>query len=142
MREMRNARPGKRYLAMAQAAAMPKTRLHGTAMTAISSVSQMADCAARFWKVSRNGPIPRRKAWLKTLASGASRNIARMKTVRRMSPILRGVASVTGERQRVRTVVSGIAVPPLAPDLDQVDDQQDDEGGREHHRRDGRGCGI
>ena len=40
---VRKALPGNSYLAIAQAAATPKTRLSGTAMAATSSVSRIAE---------------------------------------------------------------------------------------------------
>src|SRR6185503_13128379 len=53
IRLIRSCLPRKSNLVMAQAAATPNTRLSGTARTAISSVSWIADRAWRPW--SRNG---------------------------------------------------------------------------------------
>ena len=46
MKVMSNCLPGKSNLVMAQAAAMPNTRLSGTAIAAVSSVSRIADSAS------------------------------------------------------------------------------------------------
>ena len=79
---VRKALPLNSNLAIAQAAATPKTRLSGTAMAATSKVSQIADSVSGSASVSHTLAGPRLNAWSNTTISGSSR-----KTPRKMKAV-------------------------------------------------------
>src|SRR5690606_25988548 len=141
--EIRSARPAKRYFAMHHAAATPNTRLQGTEIAATSSVSLIAAIASGSLNVARAGPRPMLRACTKTAASGAMRKIAMTTTLSTISVTRTGLVSVTGEIAARRSIaVSGIAEPPVAPNLREVDQKKNDERHGEHHRSNCRGGGV
>ena len=77
MRVISRFLPGKRYLAISQAAATPNTVFSGTTIAAVSKVRPMA------WRVSschsrlRYSPSPFSSAWANTEASGSTTTTAR-----------------------------------------------------------------
>jgi hypothetical protein len=74
---VRNALPLNSNLAIAQAAATPKTRFRGTAMAATASVSRIAASVSGSFNAKRNSPAPLRNASMKTAISGRTRKRAR-----------------------------------------------------------------
>ena len=80
MSESNNARPLKRCLVTAHAAAMPNKVLSGTAMAAVRSVSFTADQAASSYSEARKTSQPRRSASMNTANSGINRNNVRKPT--------------------------------------------------------------
>ena len=78
---IRKLLPLKSNLAIAQAAARPKTRLSGTAIAATSSVSRIAAQRVGLGdRRRRTPPTPSRSASTKTTTSGSSRNRPRKAT--------------------------------------------------------------
>src|SRR5690606_6893069 len=125
---------------------MPKIRLQGTAMAATSRVSLMAAIASGFLNTSRYLSRPKRNASTNTAASGSRRNSAIRRTVTPIANTRKPSGSVTGERKADAAsgragcrAASAIAEPPLAPDLDEIDRKQDDEGRDQHDGSDRRG---
>src|SRR6187549_1351038 len=68
--------PRKLYLAMSHDAATPKTRLAGTAIAAVTSVSLIALRASGSVNAAKNAPKPLRSASVNTAASGRTRKQA------------------------------------------------------------------
>src|SRR6478736_3689396 len=68
--------PRKSYLAMSHEAAMPNTRLAGTAIAAVTSVSLIALSASGSVNAAKKAPKPLRSASVKTAASGRTRKQA------------------------------------------------------------------
>ena len=64
--------PGKRYLAMSQAAATPNTVFSGTTMAAVSSVRPMACRVSSCHSLLRYSPTPFSSAWANTDPSGST----------------------------------------------------------------------
>src|SRR5688572_21757557 len=77
IRVIRTFLPTKLNLAMAQAAATPKTRFSGTAMAAARSVRLIDASAAGSLRLAKYGPSPLRSASVKTAARGMSRKSPR-----------------------------------------------------------------
>ena len=74
---IRKALPLNSNLAIAQAAATPKTRLSGTEIAATRSVRRIADSVSGSASAAPNGPKPSSSALAKTSTSGSTRNSAR-----------------------------------------------------------------
>ena len=140
--------PRKSNLAIAQAAATPNTRLSGTAIAAVSSVSRIADERVGLDDAPRGrrrGPsaAPRRTrtpAARTGRASGtrARRRSAAQRTQRRGSPrgAARQRAACRGGRSCLRSL------PAARPRLQRVDRQQQHERDDEHHDGDRRRAGV
>src|SRR6478609_1139584 len=76
MSVIRRLLPRKLYLAMSHEAARPKTRLAGTAIAAVVSVSLIALSASGSVNAAKNAPKPLRSASVNTAASGSRRKQA------------------------------------------------------------------
>src|SRR3954465_15796941 len=68
--------PRKLYLAMSHEAATPNTRLAGTAIAAVVSVSLIALTASGSVNAAKNAPKPLRNASVNTATSGSTRKQA------------------------------------------------------------------
>src|SRR5690606_29373688 len=148
---VRKALPLNSNLAIAHAAATPKTRLSGTAIAATVSVRRMAASVSGSLSANRNSPAPRRNASMNTAISGSTRNSTRKPSASAIRiPLARGPSVVGRWKRRVCTgedttardisVISStaIAVSPAAPGLNEVDGEQHREGDDQHDRRDRR----
>src|SRR5690606_40450443 len=75
IRVIRKALPRKSNLAIAQAAAMPKTALRGTAIAAVMRVRRIAETASGLASVAAAARQPSRSASVKTATGGGDRKI-------------------------------------------------------------------
>ena len=144
--------PRKSNLAIAQAAATPKTGLSGTAIAATSRVSRTARQGVRLagWRRGRP-PRPSRRPRAKTATSGSSRNSARKTsaTAIRVQRTAGGSPVARGRRGRVagrETAMVAMLRPRTrrraAPALEQVDHQEQHERDDQHDHADRRGAGV
>src|SRR5688500_14762347 len=92
-----SALPLKLYLATAQAAATPKTRLAGTAIAATISVSLIADMVSGSTSACRYPSTPRWKASVRTTSNGKARNSSTNNNDTVISTIFTASDSVVGE---------------------------------------------
>src|SRR3569623_1047794 len=93
---VRNDLPQNSYLATAQAAQTPNTRLSGTAIAATSSVSRIAAAPAGSVKAAKKAPSPFDSACVNTVSNGSSSNAARNSTAIANSGHLTQAASQVG----------------------------------------------
>jgi hypothetical protein len=96
MSVVKKALPGNSYFATHQAAAMPKTRLSGTAIAATSKVKRMAACDCGSPKAMKYSPAPLRKASTKTRTSGRTMTASKKTTAIPISVRLIQSRSVVG----------------------------------------------
>src|SRR4051794_27767328 len=131
-------------LPMAQAAATPTTRLKGTAIAATSSVRRIAESASGSASAAMSAPRPCRNASMKTTRSGMNRKPTRKSPATAMRRNRTRASSVViDSRDRgFESAISDIAELPSAPGLELVDEEEEDEGDREHHGCDHRGSAI
>src|SRR5262245_15836029 len=145
--------PANENFAMAQAAAMPKTRLSGTAIPAASKVSRMAASASGVTNSLPYAAHPFASASAKTEASGNTRNNpmnARATTVRLQRTSGDSVvAAVMGRGAMPGWAVPATVVISLSPrrlaatqPLKHVDSEQQRERRHQHYHRDRGGAGI
>eukprot|EP01022_Parablepharisma_sp_SALTPOND_P004178 TRINITY_DN1187_c2_g1_i1.p1 TRINITY_DN1187_c2_g1~~TRINITY_DN1187_c2_g1_i1.p1 ORF type:complete len:554 (-),score=206.99 TRINITY_DN1187_c2_g1_i1:2173-3834(-) len=154
--------PRNSNLAIAHAAATPKTRFSGTAMAAVSRVSLMADQASASVIDATQTSQPLRSASQNTATSGTNRNRVRNTSATPISdartqagsPVAPGVsggspramawlAAVLSTEEGAPLMSVPLCPAALAgPGLQQVDGQQQHEGHDQHHHGNGRGAGI
>src|SRR5262245_57963205 len=153
MKVMSKLLPAKSNLAMAQEAARPNTRLSGTEIAATMSVKRIAASASGSRMAAKYGASPRASASVNTTRSGSTRN-SRMKvsapptTSQRTSADSRIAGRDDGAVAKVVTAIraplarASSLAPCAAPALQQVDDEQHDEGDGQHDDADGSGAGV
>src|SRR5690606_35921238 len=132
-----SALPLNSNLAIAHAAAMPKTRLSGTAMAVTRRVSLIAAQASGSTSAARYSPAPLRKASTKTAMTGRMRNSARKASARAISVMRVPKLSVTALQLSRGAEGAGsfaMTIFPPCPCLDEIDEKQHRKGKRQHHR--------
>src|SRR2546423_8569486 len=110
--------PGKRNLAIAHAAATPKTRLSGTVIAAVSNVRRIAASASGSVIAVTYAPTPLRKPSSRTNSSGTNRNTVRKASAAPISSRrTQAASSRCGARTRGTSSGSAIAVTGLSSAL-------------------------
>src|SRR5262245_1284073 len=101
--------PGKANLAIAHAAARPKTRFSGTAMAAAESVRRMAAQVSGSANDARYAPTPFCKAWANTATTGRHTNKTRKVSAAPMRATRTTLDSVatTGGKASPTTILGG-----------------------------------
>src|SRR5690554_2187866 len=133
--------PRNSYLLTHQAAATPNTRLSGTEMATASKVRRRAARASGSASALKKVPTPAFSASLSTTTSGSSRsraNTAQAALISAMRPPWRTgrLAAAGSAAATLRVLISGsLVIANVA--LQQVDQQQQDEGDHQHQHADG-----
>src|SRR5262249_28749862 len=129
---------GKRKRAIAHAAARPKTRFSPTATGATMSVSRIEwSVSASCTRLSQYAPTPFANACTKTFTSGTTTKKAMTTTAATTSATRTAGGSSCARRLKPAPIPWSDMVPP-APALEDVDEEQGDEGDREDDDRDRR----
>src|ERR1700722_7090219 len=128
--------PRNSNLAIAQAAATPKTKLNGTAMAATTSVNLTAAQAMGSAIAAMYAPTPLASACANTVSSGSTRNRPRNVSATAIN------SSRPGSERRRALCTSAAAMPRQGPVLQRIDAEHEREGKYQHDHGDGGGAGI